>query len=154
MMGQRLRRVSAMVGAIAGATLMAGLIAGPASATTKSVSCSSLTGDLNSHTPPVFDLGGCTGNTGGGGVAQGNTITWTNGQSTSLLNRAFPFKPQAHAKRKNCAALSDRWAVADKVVGDSTGTIKVGGKVTGKVCVMNEGSDTWSLAPGSTFKLL
>ena len=53
-------------------------------------------------------------------MAQGNTITWTNGQSTSLLNRAFPLKPQAHAKRKNCAALSDRWAVADKVVGQLT----------------------------------
>jgi hypothetical protein len=138
---------------VAGAALAATLGAGSASATIKTVTCTSLTGDLNSHTPPIFDLGGCTGNTGGGGTAQGNTITWTNGQTTSLVNRAFPLTPQSRPRRRNCAALSDRWGVADKVVGDTTGTIRVGGQASAKVCIVNEGSDAWSLAPRSTFRL-
>jgi len=138
----------AVVGVITAGTLVG---AGPASATAEMVTCTSLSGNL-SASPITFTLGGCTGTTGGSGTAQGTTIVWGNGRMTYLKTPAFSLPP-GPAKKGNCATLSDKWAVRDTVDGDTTGSIKVGGKVSASVCVLNEGVDPWSLAPGSVFRL-
>jgi hypothetical protein len=39
------------------------------------------------------------------------------------------------------------------VASDLTGSIKAGGKVSAKVCILNEAPDPWSLAPGSVLTL-
>ena len=125
----------------------------PASAATKgkSVTCTSLSGNLNSTPPVTFTLGGCSGNTAGSGSAQGSTITWANGRTTFLALPAFT--PSGNPRKGNCAALSDKWTVTDGVAGDSTGSIKAGGKVSAKVCILNESPDPWSLAPGSVLTI-
>jgi hypothetical protein len=149
-----LRLVRACTAAVAlAAVTTAGTFVGaaPASATAAIVTCASLSGNL-SVTPITFTLGGCTGTTGGGGTAQGTTITWGNGRLTYLKTPAFSLPP-GKAKKGNCATLSDKWAVRNTVDGDTTGSIKVGGKVSASVCVLNQGSDPWSLAPGSVFTL-
>ncbi len=138
--------------AVAGAVMTGSLAsAGPAFAAAKTVTCTSLTGNLSGPTI-TFTLGGCTGSTGGGGTAQGTTITWANGRATYLKTPAFSL-PTTKPKRGNCATLSDRWAIRDIVDGDTTGSIKVGGKVSAEVCILNEAPDPWSLAPGTVFKL-
>jgi hypothetical protein len=152
MQGLRFLRASAaaavlVVGALAGSLLSSG----PASATAKTVICTSLTGNLT-DTPVTFVLSGCSGNTGGHGSAQDNTITWGNGRTTYLAVSAFPLPPGT-AKRGDCPDLSDRYAISDTVAGDSTGSIKVGGKASAAVCILNESPDPWTLAPGSDFKL-
>ena len=122
----------------------------PASAAPKLVTCTSLSGNL-STTPSIFTLGGCSGNTGGSGTAEGNTITWHNGLMTYLATPAFTLSGKP--KQANCGSLSDRWTVTDLVAKDYTGSIKSGGKVSAKVCVLNEIPDPWSLAPRSIFIL-
>jgi hypothetical protein len=148
MRGLRFLRACAALGAIAAGTVVS---AGPATATTKMVTCTSLSGNLNSAPPVTFSLSGCTGNTGGSGHAQGTTITWANGRTTFLTTAAFT--PSGTPKRGNCGDLSGKWAVTDTVAGDGTGSIKVPGKVSAKVCILNEFPDPWSLAPGSVFTL-
>jgi hypothetical protein len=151
---QRFRRVLAAAVVVGGTALVATAVsAATASASAKAltVTCTTLSGNLT-DTPITFDLAGCTGNTGGKGTAQGTTITWANGQTTYLSTKAFPL-PTDKAKRGNCGNLSDKYPITDGVGGDSTGSIKVGGSVTAKVCVENEAPDPWSLAPGSVLTL-
>jgi hypothetical protein len=152
MQNLRFRRASTGAAVLAGVALVATLLpAGPASAAAKAVTCTSLSGNL-STTPITFILGGCTGNTGGGGKAQGETITWANGQTTYLTTAAFPV-PATRARRGNCPALSDKYVISDLIYQDSTGSIKAPGKISAEVCIQNEAPDPWSLAPGSLFKL-
>jgi len=132
---------------MAGAFLSGGM----ASAAAKVVTCTSLTGNLNSTPPATFTLGGCTGNTGGSGTAQGNSITWKNGLSTFLTSAAFT--PAGKPREANCGPLSDRYAIADSVGRDTTGSIRARGKVSAQVCILNESPDPWSLAPGSVLTL-
>jgi hypothetical protein len=148
----RLVRVCTAMTLVTGLTLLGSLLAtGPASATPEVVTCTSLSGNL-SATPITFTLGGCTGSTGQGGTAQGTTITWSNGHQTYLQTPAFSVPP-GKAKKGNCSHLSDKWSIRDTVEGDTTGSIKVGGKVKASVCILNEAPDPWSLAPGSVFTL-
>jgi hypothetical protein len=141
----------AVVGVVTTGTLLTVGTAG-ATGAAKTVVCTSLSGNLNT-TPIIFTLGGCTpAGTGGGGKAQGSTITWTNGRQTYLTTPAFSLSG-GKAKRGNCPALSDKWAVRDTVAGDTTGAIKSGGKLTASVCILNESPDPWSMAPGSVMKL-
>jgi hypothetical protein len=148
----RLLRVCTATAVVTGLTLVGSLLATSAvSAAPEVVTCTSLSGNLSSS-PITFTLGGCTGNTGQGGTAQGTTITWTNGHQTYLNTPAFSLPP-GKAKKGNCTRLSDKWAIRDTVDGDTTGSIKVGGKVMASVCILNEAPDPWSLAPGSVFTL-
>ena len=98
-----LRACTVVVAVLAPATTGTLLAGGPAGATAgpaKTVVCTSLSGNLNS-TPIVFTLGGCTpAGTGGGGKAQGSTITWTNGRQTYLSTPAFSIS-SGKAKRGN-----------------------------------------------------
>jgi hypothetical protein len=130
------------------------ILTGPASAKAKAdvVTCTSLTGNL-STAPATFILGGCTGDTGGSGTAQGETISWANGKATYLLTPAFSVSDSGRAKQGNCPPLADKYPVKDGVGGDTTGSMKVGGKVSGEVCILNEAPDPWSLAPRSVFTL-
>ena len=138
---------SVLVVAAVGGTLV---VTGSASATAKIVTCTSLTGNLK-MSPPAFSLGGCTGSTGGSGTAQGMTITWANGQATYLSTQAFSISGKP--KRRNCASQADKYSVKAIVVADTTGSVKVGGKVAAEVCILNEAPATWSLAPGSVLIL-
>jgi hypothetical protein len=151
---RRFRRVT--LAAVVAATLAATLLSvGPASAAAKGVTCTSLSGNVSQpDTVPVFTLGGCTGTTGGSGTAQGSTITWANGRLTYLQTPAFTPSDKGKPRKGNCASLSDKWAVRDVVAGDTTGSLKSGGKVSAEVCILNESPDPWSLAPGSVFRLL
>lgn len=87
----------------------------------------------------------------GGGTAQGNTITWTRGGVTYLATAAFD--PKGPIRRAKCSSLADRYSITDQVAGDTTGSMKVGGKVSGDVCIVNEAPDAWSLTPGSKLKI-
>ena len=73
------------VGTLVVGVVLAGslVLTGSASAKAKaeSVTCKSLAGNL-STSPATFTLGGCTGDTGGSGTAQGETISWANGKVT------------------------------------------------------------------------
>ena len=153
MLGLRFLRVS--TGAVVlGCAALAGtlVVTAPVSAATGTVTCTSLSGSVSAPTNPgVFTLGGCTGNTGGGGTAQGATISWANGRVTYLRTPAF--SPSGTPRRGRCGALSGTWAVKDAVAGDTTGSIRVGGKVSAEVCIENEAPDPWSLAPRSVFRL-
>jgi hypothetical protein len=135
------------------ALAMAGMVsdANPASAGPQIVTCTSLSGTLDAS-PITFDLGGCSGNTGGSGIAEGTTITWHNGQTTYLSTPAFSL-PGGKPKRGNCTSLADKWAIRDTVAGDTTGSIHVGRKVSASVCILNQAPDPWSLAPKSAFTL-
>jgi hypothetical protein len=152
MQGLRLLRVCTAAVALSGCAVAGTLFsAGSASATAETVTCTSLTGNLTA-TPITFALGGCSGSTGGSGTAQGTTITWANGRATYLTIPAFSL-PNKTEKKGNCASLSDKWPIRDTVAGDTTGSIKVGRKVSADVCILNENPDPWSLAPGSKFEL-
>jgi hypothetical protein len=148
---QFLRAWATVPGLVALALTGSLLVAVPASASAKTVTCTSLAGNLN-DTPITFTLGGCSVGTGGSGTAQGYTIDWANGRTTSLSTMAFPL-PTGRVQQGRCASLSDRYAIKDGIVGDSTGAIKVGGHASADVCILNEAPDPWSLAPGSVFKL-
>jgi hypothetical protein len=153
MRGLRFHRGYVATAVFVAAVLAASLSAVPASATAtaKSVTCTSLSGNLNSPSPVTFSLGGCSGNTGGSGSAQGNTISWHNGRTTYLTLSAFPLS--GGTRKANCGAGSEKYTLADSVAGDATGSIKAGGKVSAKVCIFQEAPDPWSLAPGSVLTL-
>jgi hypothetical protein len=143
--------VAATVGAALSVGSAAASAAPTASAPAKTVTCSSLAGNLNSAAPATFALAGCTGNTGGSGSAQGKTITWKNGLTTYLTSAAFT--PSGQRRQGNCGAQSNKWTIADSVGGDSTGSIRDRGRVSAQVCILNESPDPWSLAPGSVLTL-
>jgi hypothetical protein len=152
MRGLRFLRACATTGAVVAlATAGTVLEVNSASGAAPIVTCTSLSGTLDAS-PIVFELGGCSGNTGGSGVAEGTTITWHNGMTTYLSTPAFSL-PGGKAKKGNCATLADKWAIRDTVAGDSTGSIKVGRKVSASVCIVNQAPDPWSLAPKTVFTL-
>jgi hypothetical protein len=152
MQGRRFLRAQATIPGLVVLALAGSLLfAVPASGSAKAVTCTSLTGNLN-DTPITFSLGGCSAGTGGSGTAQGYTISWANGRTTSLATMAFPL-PTGHIKQGRCASLADRYAMKDSVVGDSSGAVRVGGDASADVCILNEAPDPWSLAPGSVFKI-
>jgi hypothetical protein len=138
--------------ALAGTLFLTGPASATATATAEDVTCSSLNGNL-STSPATFTLGGCTGDTGGSGTAQGETISWANGKATYLLTPAFSVKDSSRAKQGNCSSLADKYPVKNVVAGDTTGSMKVDGKVSAEVCILNEAPDPWSLAPRSVFTL-
>ena len=115
------------------------------------MTCTSLSGNLTAA-PITFVLAGCSGDTGGSGTAEGNTITWANGHTTSLATAAFALPPSP-PKKANCGSLSSRYPIKDEVVGDSTGSVKVDGNLTAAVCILNELPDPWSLAPRSVLHI-
>jgi hypothetical protein len=152
MQGRRFFRAWATVPVLVVVALAGSLLCtAPASASAKAVTCTSLTGDLN-DSPITFTLSGCSTGTGGSGTAQGFTISWANGRTTSLATAAFPV-PTGRVQHGRCASLADRYAIKDGIVGDSTGAIRVGGQASADVCILNEAPDPWSLVPGSVFKL-
>jgi hypothetical protein len=136
--------------ALAGTLILSGPVS--ASAPAEAVTCTSLAGNL-STSPATFTLGGCTGDTGGSGTAQGETISWASGKATYLLTPAFSVKDSGRPKRGNCSSLADKYPLKDVVAGDTTGSMKVEGKVSAEVCILNETPDPWSLAPRSVFTL-
>ena len=153
MPGRRFGRAYAVGTLVVGAALAGSLVlSGPVSAATEAVTCSSLAGNL-STSPATFTLGGCTGDTGGSGTAQGQTISWANGKATYLLTPAFSVKDSGRPKQGNCASLADKYPLKNVVAGDTTGSMKVEGKVSAEVCILNEAPDPWSLAPRTLFVL-
>jgi hypothetical protein len=153
--GRRVWRVGT-VGTLVVATALGGslVLAGSAAAKAKAeaVTCTSLTGNL-STAPATFTLGGCTGDTGGSGTAQSDTISWANGKVTYLLTAAFSVVDSGQPKQGNCPTSADKYRLKDVVAGDTTGSMKVEGKVTAEVCILNVTPDPWSLAPRSVFTL-
>jgi hypothetical protein len=148
----RLLRASMVAVALISTALVGTLVsAGSASAAAKIVTCTTLSGNLSSN-PITFTLGGCSTGTGGTGTAQGTTITWANGRATYLATPAFSV-PSGTAKKGNCQTHADKYAIRDTVDGDTTGAIKLGGKVSASVCILNVTPDPWSLAPGSVLTL-
>lgn len=150
MRGLSMQRAWGVAGAIVVAVAGTAYSTVPASGAPRTVTCTSLSGNLSS-TPVIFTVGGCSGNTGGSGSAEGNTITWHDGMSTFLTSTAFT--PSHEQRARRCGALSNKWTIADSVASDLTGSIKAGGKVSAKVCILNEAPDPWSLAPGSVLTL-
>jgi hypothetical protein len=129
---------------------LCGILAGvaPASAVASTVTCRSFSGDDSST---QFEIGGCTGHTGGGGTVSDMTVTWDNGATTFLAARAFAPTPIGTSHR--CGATSGRYRITDRVTEDTSGSIKPGGRVSATLCILGVAPDTWSLAPGTRFTL-
>jgi hypothetical protein len=125
------------IATVAGSASVA-VFAGPASAVTKSIKCSSLTGNISS----TVTLAGCTGNTGKASMAMpatalasGGTINWVNGKSTTVT---LTVKQKGTA----CPAGSSEYQATGKVTADTTGSATVGGAASAKVCVSATGAIT------------
>src|ERR1700728_2901704 len=106
--------------------------AGPAAAATPDTGtiCSTLSGTTTSAA-----LSGCsdTANTGGSGTLPFKTkskIKWANGKTTTL--NPFNATPVSGTL---CPAGSDEFRVVGTVSKDTTGSIQVGGKASGLVCL-------------------
>ncbi len=144
-----------MIGAIAGSAAlvplagMTALTAGPAGAAKpKGISCSALTGKVNSAGTAKLNLKTCTGNTGGSGKSSGSaistsgTVKWANGKSTSLT--------ESYSAGTGCPSGDLAEQITGAVTADTTKSTAVGAAVSGTVCY-NSSTGKLSLAPGTKF---
>jgi hypothetical protein len=136
----RLFAVVAVAGSAAIATVP---FAGPASAATLSIKCSSLKGNIGT----TVTASKCSGNTGKASkaikatlLASGGKITWVNGKTTTV-------KLTVKAGGTACPAGSSEYVATGTVTADTTGSATVGGKVKGSACVDSAGNLT--LVPGT-----
>jgi len=79
------------------------------------------------------------------------TITWENGHTTVLATR--PFAPNRVKRTGRCTAGWDRFTVKDRVTEDSTGSVRPGGQASATLCILGVLPGTWSLEPGTVFKV-
>ena len=146
MFKSRLVRIVAS-GALAGATVLA--FTGPASATVTGIKCKALTGNIANS---VVIKRCVVGNTGGrskampaANLASGGTIKWVNGKTTTVKLTV------TQGSAANCAVGDTEYDAVGKVTADTTGSVKIGGKVSAHVCVSPTGA--LSLVPGTAAKL-
>jgi hypothetical protein len=125
-------------------------LAGPAAAASpdSGTSCTTLSGTLAEAT-----LSGCSdaANTGGSGqlpFADKSKIKWANGKTTTLS----PFTA-TEVSGSLCASDATEYKLSGTVSKDTTGSIPVGYKASGLVCV-NMTEDTVVNAPGKKFKIV
>lgn len=122
---------------------------GQATAAGTGAVCTTLTGTL-----PRAKLFSCTDAAGTGGSGHfrfqnPSTIKWANGDTTTVS----PFTGAAVPKGNLCPAGSEEFRLSGRVSADSSGTIEVGGKVSGLACV-NPNTDAVVNARGKTFEVL
>lgn len=118
-------------------------------AASKGAVCTTLTG-----IPARAKLFSCTDATGTGGSGHfrfqnPTTIKWANGDTTTVS----PFSAAPVPKGKLCSAGSKEFALSGTVSADTTGTIEIGGEVSGVACV-NAKTKTIVNARGKKFKVL
>jgi hypothetical protein len=141
-----------MIGAAAAAAAIvpiagvSALAASPAGATTKTISCTAMSGNVGTK----IQLKGCNGNTGGkskktavGTLATGGTIKWANGKTTT-------FGPSTLGAGTNCPAGDTDETATGAVTADTTKSAKpIPGVFSGEVCI--DGSGNLSLPAGHPF---
>ena len=119
----------------------------------KGTSCANFEGPF-----PVgpFSLSGCSdaANTGRSGSLDNQTgvITWATGRTTTV---SFALTPVRHDEREKhgCPPTSAaEFKLRGTVTADTTGSIAVGGPVTGEVCARENG--VLANEPGTSLKLL
>ena len=146
------RIVRGTIAAVAVLVPVAGLTAlatGPAGAAKpKGITCSKLTGKVNSAGTAKINLSTCTGNTGGKGKSSGSassssgTIKWANGKSTTST--------ESYSAGTGCPAGDVAEQISGNVTADNTGSTTVGAPVSATVCY-NSSTGKLSLAPGTKF---
>jgi hypothetical protein len=124
--------------------------AGPAVAATPNagITCTTLSGSSASAT-----LSGCSdvAGTGGSGTIPFKTkskIMWANGKIT-VIN---PFNP-TEISGTLCPAGTEEFRLSGPVTKDTTGSVQVGGKASGLVC-LDMTANTVVNAPGKKFKIV
>jgi hypothetical protein len=138
---------SAALVPLAGMTALASSPAGAAKP--KGITCSTLSGKVNSSGVAKINLSGCTGNTGGSGKSKGSatassgTIKWKNGKSTT--------SSEAYTSGSGCPGSDVTEVISGNVTADSTGSTAVGAALSGTVCY-NTATSKLSLKPGTKFK--
>jgi hypothetical protein len=119
------------------------LVAGPASggsARREGTSCASYVGPFPEG---PFSLSGCSdvANTGGSGSLDNRTgvITWATGHTTSVTYTLTPVKKDEREKHGCPPTSAAEFKLRGMVTADNTGSIEVGGPVTGEVCGRENG---------------
>jgi hypothetical protein len=145
MFSSKFGRLAAITTATAALTLCAVPLAGAASAAPAKtgIKCGTLTGNIAS----TVTLSKCKGNTGKSSkpipateLASGGTITWANGQTTTVT---LSVKQAGTA----CPAGSTEYQATGKVTKDTTGSAAVGSKAKALACASATGAI--SLVPGT-----
>jgi hypothetical protein len=134
------------VGVLAGSAALATVpLAGSASAViVTNIKCKLVTGNLST----TVTLSNCSGNTGGASqpipssaLQTGGTITWVNGQTTTVTLTVAVGVENDPGELKDCPVTSLEAEVTGTVTADTTGSAKVGGKVKAEACVDNTTGD-------------
>jgi hypothetical protein len=131
----------------------------PVSATGVGVVCTSARAS-----DPFFSVSGCSGNTGGSGGAypwavpgQPIALQWANGKTTTLSPMKVTQVTTDERERATHACISNgAWyeeIFSGTVIADTTGSIKVGGAVTGEMC-FDFADRLWDNEPFAKFKIV
>ena len=103
-----------------------------------------------------FSLSGCSdaGHTGGCGSLDNQTgvITWANGRTTTVSAALTPVRHDEGEKHGCPPTSAAEFKLRATVTADTTGSIAVGGPVTGEVCPRENG--VLSNESGTSVKLL
>ncbi len=117
----------------------------------KGTSCANFEGPFPAG---PFSLSGCSdvANTGGSGSLDNRTgvITWASRKTTTVSYALTPIEDRANHPCPPTAAAE--FKLRGTVVADSSGSIEVGGPVTGRVCARENGLLT--IAQGTMLKIL
>jgi hypothetical protein len=129
-------------------------LAAPAGAAVGTIKCTKLTGTIASG----ITLSGCNGNTGGASqlipatnLVGGGTITWVNGQTTTVTLNATAGESDSDL-RGTCSATTTEYEATGTVTADTTGSAIVGGKAKAEAC-LNTTTGKLTLEPGTALKL-
>jgi hypothetical protein len=106
----------------------------------KGTSCATFAGPFPEG---PFLLSGCsdTANTGGSGSLDNRTgvITWATGMTTAVSYALIPVKRDEREKHGCPPTSAAEFKLRGTVTADNTGSIEVGGPVTGEVCGRENG---------------
>ena len=156
---RRILLTAAAVAAIAVPASVATVgLASPAGAAAVTITCTTITGTATT----TITVSGCTGgNTGGSSLpvnslalANGGTITWTSGSTTTIgkpvLTTTSAKKCPGYVKGGTSNPTADKFAAS--VTGDTGNGIKVPGTSTGAICIgsASTGSNITALKPLKT----
>ncbi len=132
--------IGAAIVAVVVATVLVAAPASGGSARSEGTSCASYVGPFPEG---PFSLSGCSdvANTGGSGSLDNRTgvITWATGHTTSVTYTLTPVKKDEREKHQCPATSAAEFKLRGMVTADNTGSIKVGGLVTGEVCGRENG---------------
>jgi len=141
-------------------TVGSGVLAGPAWAQKKSITCTGFSGLIVLKGETVGSLSGCSGATGGSGTYSSGpyfsvystrmTIRWANGTSTTV-----GFLADVSNNNTGCSS-GFKLKAKGRVSADSNGSTASGAKVSFKFCevpTFTKGIYTMAIATGGKFKL-